>query len=54
MIKVQRDIMPLVLNGCKTWSVTFRRELGLRVFENRVLRKIFGPKREEPTEEWGR
>jgi len=54
MVTVQRDIMPLVLNGCKTWSVTFRQELRLRVFENRVLRKIFGPMREESTGEWGK
>jgi hypothetical protein len=54
MIKVRRDIMPLVFNGCKTWSVTFRQELRLRVFENRVPRKKFGPKREESTGEWGK
>jgi len=54
MIKVQRNIMPLVFNGCKTWSVTFRQELRLRVFENRVPRKIFGPKTEESTGEWGK
>jgi hypothetical protein len=36
-----------VLYGCETWSLTFREEHRLRVFENRVLRKIFGPKREE-------
>jgi len=46
--------MPLVFNGCKTWSVTFRQELRLRVFENRVPRKIFGPKTEESTGEWGK
>jgi len=54
MIKVQRDIMPLVLNGSKTWCVTFRQERSLRIMENRVLRKIFGPKREESTWEWGK
>jgi hypothetical protein len=36
-----------VLYGCETWSLTFRKEHRLRGFENRVLRKIFGPKREE-------
>jgi len=36
-----------VLYGCENWSLTLREEHGLRVFENRVLRKIFGPKREE-------
>ena len=41
--------MPVVLYGCETWSVTPREKLKLRVFENRVLRKIFGLKREEVT-----
>jgi hypothetical protein len=40
-------ILPVVLYGCKIWSLTLREECRLRVFENRVLRKIFGPKREE-------
>ena len=40
------------LYGCKTWSLTLRKERWLRVFENRVLRKIFGPKRDEVTGEW--
>jgi hypothetical protein len=39
--------VPFVLYGCETWSPTFWEEHRLRVFENRVLRKIFGPKREE-------
>jgi hypothetical protein len=39
------------LYGCQTWSLTFREEYGLRVFENRVLRKIFAPKRDEVTGE---
>jgi hypothetical protein len=39
-------ILPVVLFGCETWSLTLRKEHRLRVFENRVLRKIFGPKRE--------
>jgi hypothetical protein len=38
--------------GCETWSLTLREELRLRVFENRVLRIIFGPKRDEVTGEW--
>jgi hypothetical protein len=37
----------VVLYGCETWSLTLREEHRLRVFENRVLRKIFGPEREE-------
>ena len=38
-----------VLYGCETWSLTFREERGLRVFENRALRRVFGPKRDEIT-----
>ena len=44
--------MPVVLYGCETWSLTLREERRLRVFENRVLRVIFGPKRDEVTGEW--
>jgi hypothetical protein len=40
------------LYGCETWSLTLKEEHGLRVFENRVLRRIFGPKRDEVTGEW--
>jgi hypothetical protein len=40
-------ILPVVLYGCETWSLTSKEGYRLRVFENRVLRKIFGPKREE-------
>jgi hypothetical protein len=40
-------ILPVVLYGCETWSLTLREEHRLRVFENRVLRGIFGPKRDE-------
>ena len=40
--------------GCETWSLTMREESRLRVFENRVLRRIFGPKRDEVTGEWGK
>jgi hypothetical protein len=42
----------LVLYGCETWSLTLRGEHRLRVFENMVLRRIFGPKREEVTGGW--
>jgi hypothetical protein len=45
-------ILPVVLYGCDTWSLTFREECRLRVFENRVLRRIFGPKRDEVAGEW--
>ena len=44
--------LPVVLYGCETWSLTLRKERRLRVFENRVLRSIFGPKRDEVTGEW--
>jgi hypothetical protein len=44
-------ILPVVLYGCKTWSRTLREEHRLRVFENKVLRRIFGPKRDEVTGE---
>jgi hypothetical protein len=40
-------ILPFVLYGCETWSLSLREDHRLRVFENRVLRRIFGPKREE-------
>jgi hypothetical protein len=45
-------ILSVVLYGCETWSLTLREESKLRVFENKVLRKIFGPKRNEVTGEW--
>jgi hypothetical protein len=46
-IKIYKTvILPVVLYGCKTWSLTLREKHRLRVFENRVLRRIFGPKRE--------
>ena len=44
--------MPVVLYGCETWSLTLREERRLMVFENRVLRRVFGPKRDEVTGEW--
>jgi hypothetical protein len=43
-------ILPVFLYGCETWSLTLREEHRLRVFVNRVLRKIFGPKRDEVIE----
>jgi hypothetical protein len=48
-------ILPVILYGSETWSPTLREEHRLRVFENRVLRRIFGPKRDEVTGEapWG-
>ena len=47
-IKIHRIIiLPVALYGCETWSLTLREERRLRLFENRVLRRICGPKREE-------
>ena len=52
-IKIYRTIIfPVVLYGCETWLLTLREERRLRVLENRVLRGIFGPKRDEVTGEW--
>ena len=51
-IKIYRTIiLPVVLYGCETWSFTLREERRLKMFENRVLRRIFGPKRDEVTGE---
>ena len=47
-------ILPVVLYGCETWSLTLREERKLRVFESMVLRRIFGPRRDEVTGEWRR
>ena len=47
-------ILPFVLYGCETWSLALREERKLRVFENVVLRRIFGPRRDEVTGEWRR
>jgi len=52
-IKIYRTIiLPVVLYGCETWSLTLSEERRLGVFENRVLRRIFGPKRDKVTGEW--
>jgi hypothetical protein len=52
-IKIYRTIiLSVVLDGCETWSLTLRKERRLRVFENRVLRRVSGPKRDEVTGEW--
>jgi hypothetical protein len=54
-IRIYRTIiLPVVLYGCKTWSLTLRDEHRLRVFEYGVLRKIVGPKRDEVIGEWRR
>ena len=53
-IKIYKTIiLPVVLIGCETWSLILREEFKLRVFENRILRRIFGPKRDE-NGEWRR
>jgi hypothetical protein len=51
-VKIYKTIIPpVVLHGCETWSITLREELILRVLENRVLRRIFGPKSNRRLEE---
>jgi hypothetical protein len=51
-IKIHRTIiLPVVLYGCETWPLTLREERKLRVFENKVLRRIFGTRRDEVTGE---
>jgi hypothetical protein len=47
-------MLPVVQYGCETWSLTLKEERRQRVFENRVLRRIFQPKRDEVTREWGK
>jgi hypothetical protein len=51
-IKIYKTIILPVLCGCETWSLTLREEQRLRVFDNRVLRRVFGPKREEVAGGW--
>jgi hypothetical protein len=51
-IKIYKTTIFPVLYGCETWSLTLREKRRLRVFENRVLRRVFGPKRDEVTVEW--
>jgi hypothetical protein len=52
-VKIYKTIiLPVFLYGCETWSLALREEHRLRVFENRVLRRIFGPKKDEVTEKW--
>jgi hypothetical protein len=52
-VKIYKNIiLPVVLYGCETWSLTLREEHRLRVFEIMVLRRIFGPKRDEVPGEW--
>jgi len=50
--EIYRPIILPVVYGCETWSLTLREECRLRVFEKRVLRRIFGPKRDKLTGEW--
>ena len=52
--KIHRNNFPVVLYRCETWSLTLREEHRLRVFENRVLRRIFGSKMDEVTGSWRR
>jgi hypothetical protein len=50
--KYRTIILPVVLYGCETWSLTLREERRLRVFENRMLRRVFAFERDEVTGEW--
>jgi hypothetical protein len=50
--KYRIRILSFVLYACETWSLTLREERRLRVFENSVLRRVFGPTRDEVTDEW--
>jgi hypothetical protein len=50
-VMTNTTILPVVLYGCENWSLALREQHRLRVFENRVLRRIFGPKRDEVTGE---
>jgi hypothetical protein len=52
MVEYKTIILSVVLYGCETWSLTLREEHKLRVFENRVLRRIFGRKRDELMAGW--
>jgi hypothetical protein len=53
MIKIYRTIiLPVVMYGCETWSLTLKEERRLRMFENLALRRVFDPKRDEVTGEW--
>jgi hypothetical protein len=52
MSNIKVELMFVVLYGCENWLLTLREECGLRVFENRVLRRIFGPKRDEVVKKW--
>jgi hypothetical protein len=52
-VKIYKTIfLPAVLYGCETWFITLREDRRLKVYENMVLRKIYGPKRDEVTENW--
>jgi len=52
-LKINRPvILPVALYGCENWSLTLREEHRLRIFEKMVLRRIFGPERDEATGEW--
>ena len=53
-IKLYRNIILPMLYGCETWSLTMRSEHRLRMFKNRVLRKVLEPKRDEVRGEWRR
>jgi hypothetical protein len=51
-IKIKKKTFNFIVYGCETWSLTLREETRLRMFDNRVLRRVFGPMRDEVTGEW--
>jgi hypothetical protein len=53
-LNIPHAVLPVVLYGCETWSLTLREEQRLKVFENRVLRRMFGPKKDEAKGKWRR
>jgi hypothetical protein len=52
LLRINKPVHQQYYGGCETWSLTLREEHRLRVFENRVLRRVFGPKRDEVTGGW--
>jgi hypothetical protein len=52
ILRFRTIILTVVTNGCESWSLTLRERRRLRLIENRVLRRIFGPKRYEVTRKW--
>jgi hypothetical protein len=51
-LQSENTVLPIAFYGCKIWSLTLGKGKSLGIFGNRVLRNIFGPKKEEMTEDW--